>query len=400
MPVPAPAPVPDRASGLGGVYAIPLSTPDESFWAPLLDINGTKYVMDLDTGSTTTGIAASTCTNCSVTPEYAPGATATDQHMTSSTSYADGTGWSGEIYQDAIGLDNSSPTAVLNIVAITKQMTSGGGGFFSGNQYQGILGMGAAANAEPNTGSYFDTLTAGGVDGAMAFELCPNGGTMWLGGFDASHTQGAMQYTPMLAVTNAAPFFALDINTMSLDGKDTGGNPTIFDQPVVDTGTSLFYLPTSVEASLISSLNANAAFKTLFPATTLKDDPNGTGVGCTKNSSVTEQQVEAMLPPLVFTMPNKAGGADISVSVPPLESYLYDAGSGQFCLGIEDGGNDTVDPEYTTTMGDQIMQGFVTVIDVQHQQIGWALKTGCGPAVHQVRDRATWRPHPPKRLRR
>ncbi|HEY3802691.1 MAG TPA: pepsin-like aspartyl protease [Kofleriaceae bacterium] len=377
----------------GAPYAIPLTTPDESFWAPTLTIGGVGFVMDLDTGSTSTGVAGSTCSNCSVSPEYTPGAGATDTGQTATTQYEDDSGWSGEIYTDTIALENGSPNATLNIVDITAQMFATDDptyGFFDGNVYQGILGMGPPANAEPNTGAYFDTITQAGVPAEMAFELCDSGGTMWLGGFDASHASGAPAYTPMDGSDQY--FYSIDPASVALGGSNLAGKTAAdFQDWVVDTGTTFFYLPTKVESNLITALNNNASFKTLFPGTTLKDDPDGSGVGCTANSSVTDAQVESMLPPFQMTLPAAGGGSNVTVSATPLKSYLYDQGSGSFCLGVGNGGNGAG----ATTMGDQIMQAFVTVIDLQHNQIGWATDSGCNEP-RRPRDRTTFRPHLPK----
>ena len=203
------------------------------------------------------------------------------------------------------------------------------------------------------------------------------------------------QYTPLIAITDDQPFYAIDIDSMSLDGVTAGSGAAAFQEPVVDTGTTYFYLPTSIESALIAALNGSSAFKTMFNNATVKDDPNGTGVGCVTNASVTPAMVDAMLPPLKFSMPNKNGGADITFSVAPLESYLYDGGGGQYCLGIDDGGT-----QDATTMGDQIMQAFVTIIDQQNNQVGWAPDRGCGGAPRAASDRTVFHPHPPKRHRR
>ena len=381
----------DAPQSSDGVYAIPLTTPDQSFWGPQVSIGGQMFMMDLDTGSTTIGVASSTCTQCTgVTPLYAPGSGAVDEHMTASTTYADNSGWSGEIYKDAIDLGHGSPVMQVDFAAMTRQRQ-----FFYQNQYQGIFGLGAAANAEPNTGSYFDIAAAAGMTGVMAFELCSSGGTMWLGGFDSSKAASAPQYTPLIPISDNQPFYAIDITGMSIGDTSVGSGAATFEEPVVDTGTTYFYLPTPVETAMINAINASTGFKTLFGANAkVADDPNGTGVGCVTGTGITGAMVDASLPPLTMTMPGMNGGPDITVSVPPLRSYMYDAGGGQFCLGIADGGT-----QDATTMGDQIMQAFVTIIDVQHHQVGWALDAGCGPAPVRPRDRTTFHPHPPKRHR-
>ncbi|MBV8761085.1 MAG: hypothetical protein JO257_27565 [Deltaproteobacteria bacterium] len=383
------APVTPDAPSFTGVFAIPLTTPDQSFWGPLLAIGSQSFMMDLDTGSTTTGVAAMGCTQCTgITPLYAPGTGATDSHQTASTSYADGSSWSGEIFADAVGFDHGPPNVTTKIVAINQQSTF----FDSTNVYQGILGMGGLANAEPNTDSWFDLASTAGLTGVMAFELCSNGGTMWLGGFDATKAQGPMQYTPMYPVDNNQPFYAIDITGMKLGNTSVGTGATAFQKPVVDTGTTLFYLPTGIESATISALNASAGFKALFGANAMvQDDPNNTGIGCVTKAGVTPDMVDAMLPPLTLTMPAKGGGADITLTVKALESYMIDSGNGKYCLGIADGGT-----QDATTMGDVIMEGFITVIDVKNGQVGWALDAGCHPGARQPRDRATFHPHLPK----
>lgn len=381
------AATPDAPSA-NGVFAIPLTTPDQSFWGPQVTIGSQSFMMDLDTGSTTIGVAAMGCTQCTgVTPLYTPGMGATDTHQTASTSYADNSSWSGEIFSDQVGFGHGSPEVPTKLVAISQQNT-----FFDGNVYQGILGMGGLPNAEPNTDSWFDLASAAGMTGVMAFELCSTGGTMWLGGFDATHAQGPVQYTPLYPVDNNQPFYAIDITGMKLGNTSVGTGATAFQEPVVDTGTTLFYLPTSIEQATIAALNADSGFKTLFGANAkVQDDPNGTGVGCVTKAGVTPDMVDAMLPPLTLTMPAKGGGADLTFTLEPLSSYLIDAGNGQYCLGIGDGGT-----QDATTMGDVIMQGFVTVIDVKNHQVGWALDAGCAIGARMPRDRATFKPHPPK----
>jgi len=391
-PATSDAVTPDSPVSADGVYAIPLTTPDDSFWGPQVMIGGQPFMMDLDTGSTTIGVAAASCTQCTgVTPLYTPGTGAVDEHMMASTTYADNSGWSGEIYKDVVGLGHGSPDLQVDFASMTRQRQ-----FFYENQYQGIFGLGAPENAEPNTGSYFDIATKAGLTGVMAFELCPDGGTMWLGGFDASKASAAPLYTPLIPISDNQPFYAIDISGMSIGGTVVGTGAATFQEPVVDTGTTYFYLPTGVETAVIDAINASTGFKALFGSTAhLQDDPNDTGIGCATMAGVTGAMVDASLPPMTITMPGVGGGADVTVSVKPLQSYMYDAGGGKFCLGIGDGGT-----QDATTMGDQIMQAFVTIIDVQHQQVGWAPDAGCGPAPRRVRDMTTFHPHPPKRHRR
>ncbi len=391
---PAPIDAPLMHQTWPTLAAIPMTSPDGSFWGPMFTIGSQSFMMDLDTGSTTTAVAGKTCTTCAsagVTPLYMPGSTAMDQHNTVMTSYSDGSGWAGEIYVDAVGF-TQTPTIPLALGDIVNNMMD----FFADNSYQGILGMGAPANAEPNTGSWFDLATQSGMVPIMAFELCPTTGTMWLGGFDSTKAAAAPGYTPLLPISNDQPFYSVDISSMSIGATKVSTSVTDWQEPqvgspVVDTGTSLFYAPTAIVPKILAAINASAGFKTVFGATAVLPNDESQSGGCITKAGVTGAMVDANLPPLTITFPNKAGGADISYTLKPMVSYMYDGGGNQWCFGIDDDGGEG------STLGDQIMEAFVTIIDVQNQQVGWAIDTGCGgdPTFRRPIQHETFRPHLP-----
>ena len=383
---------PDAPGLQAGTAMIPLSTPSGedqgSFYTAVLTASGAMFTLDLDTGSTTTGIAAKTCTGCTgMSPLYTPAATATDQHKTASTQYADDSGWSGEIFADQVGLGNGSPNVMLDFVAISQQQQ-----FFAGNEYQGILGLGPTELLENGTTSYFALVTQAGVAPILGFELCATNGKMWLGGFDASKAAMPMQYTPMLPIDDQNnPFYAVNLSDMGIGGTSLGFGSSTFQDPIVDTGTSLFYVPTVVQTALIAAVNASAGFKAVFPNQTLSAD------GCVNAAAgTTDAMVDQMLPQLSMSFPSGTGSATFSVSVGASESYLQDSGGGQFCLVIEGGGEDG-----NGTMGDTILRAFDTVIDTTSSQIGFAPDAGCEAAlidlpharIHEM-GHPPHRPHP------
>ncbi|HUJ62100.1 MAG TPA: pepsin-like aspartyl protease [Kofleriaceae bacterium] len=369
-----------------GTDVIPLGTPtgddQGSFYTIQFMASGGSFAMDLDTGSTSTGVATSACTTCTgLSPLYMPGAMAMDTHMTASTQYADGSGWSGEIYSDKAGLGHGSPDLTLAFVGITDQTN-----FFAANEYQGIFGLGPTELLETGTTSYLDLATKAGTTPIMAFELCPTAGTMWLGGFDQSKMMGAPQYTPLIPISDQSPFYAVNLTDMGIGGTSLGFNSSTFQNPIVDTGTSLFYVPTAVQTALISKVNASSGWTALFGTTKL----SAKGSGCVTKAGVTAQMVDAMLPPMSMSFAGMNGGPDITVSVAPTQSYLEDAGGGQFCLVVEGGGDNG-----NGTMGDTILRAFVTVVDLQHNQVGWGLDAGCAPAAPIVRGPITEHGHGP-----
>ena len=374
----------------GEFLTIPLQSPDASFWGPTIKIGGQPFFMDLDTGSTTIGVAGATCTQCTgVSPLYTPASTATDEHQTSSTQYADNSGWSGEIFSDTVNVATGSVDVALNLVEITSQTD-----FFDQNEYQGILGMGDTSNAEPNTDAYMNkAVAANAFKNVMAFELCgmnegTGTGTMWLGGFDASKASAAPTYTPLLAISNNQPFYAIDISGMSIGTTSVGSGASAFEEPVVDTGTTYFYLPSSIFKATTTAIKASSGYASLFGTAALKENK------CLTAANVTAAMVDAMLPPMNITMPGMNGGPDVTISAKAMESYFYDAGNGMFCYALGDGGT-----QDATTMGDAIMRNFVTVIDIANKQVGWAPDSGCGLQAQLLRTHSgkIAHPRPPKR---
>jgi hypothetical protein len=346
--------------------------------------------MQIDTGSTTAAIAGTSCSTCTgISPLYAPSSSAKATGKQASSQYEDGSGWSGPVYSDTVGLGNGSPSVSLDLADISKQTD----GFFSGNDYQGILGLGPSGNAVTGTTGYMPAVMAAGVANIFAFQLCDttgsNAGTMWLGGDGAPGSP--LVYTPLVAISDTNPYYAINVDGMSLGGTSIVASASAtFAQPVLDTGTSLFYVPTSVFNAFEKALEASSGFKTLFGSNTLVTTGSGANAEiCVTDASVTDAQVESSLPSLTLSLPNVTSGQpDVTIQASALDTYLNDSGGGQFCLAIQDGG--TQDP---STFGDAFLQAFDTIVDLQGGRVGFS-PTGCpAPLVRRVRRPAKTGPH-------
>jgi hypothetical protein len=318
---------PDGPPSPTGYATIPLLSGGGYFYTAPLTIGSQTFQVDVDTGSTTTGVAESACTSScgGVSPLYAPGTAAVDTQHTAQTQYADGSGWSGEVWTDAIGLTHGTPSPKVSFVGITKESS-----FFdnNGNAYQGILGLGPDAILERYTTGYLTQVSAAGVNDIVGFELCSNKGTMWLGGWDDTKSE-AIQFAPMLPIASQG-FYTVDLQDIALGGTSLGFGSSTYQQPVLDTGTSLEYLPTAAYNAFVSKINGNAGFKALFPGQTLTDPSSN---GCVKaGSGVTDTMVDAMLPAISYKMPAMGGGT-ITITAPPTKSYLQNFGQGMYCKG-------------------------------------------------------------------
>ncbi len=355
-----------------GVAAIPLSSPDGSFYTANVSIGSQSFAMVVDTGSTTAAVAGSTCTGCGVTPSYKPGATATDQHQTASAQYGSGS-WNGEIYADTMGLGFGTPSASVKLASITSQTT-----FFDGNQntFQGLLGLGGDNLLTQGTTSFLDGIVAAGVKDIESFQMCDaNGGTMWLGGYDASHTGADPQYTAMSQSTQQL-YYMVTLSDMKLGNTSIGYTSST---AIADTGTSLFYVSQTVANNVVTQANKAT---TLWQGTFASQQ----GVYCAMaKSGVTAAQIDTAMPPLNMTFPG-AGGS-FTMSIPATHSYMLDAGSGMWCIGIA---YNSGLPGNITLMGDVGLRGMVTIFDRTKHQVGFAPSKGCPAAFTESAKAPTW----------
>src|SRR6185437_16427666 len=128
-----------------------------------------------------------------------------DQHSTSNSMYGDSSAWTAENYADKVALTGDADAVTMRFGAITSQ-----DGFFQpGETDEGILGFGGSALAVDGT----DTYTDARAPGQFAFQLCPDGGTVWLGAADSTHESAAPQFSPM---DTSEPYLMIDVSSASV----------------------------------------------------------------------------------------------------------------------------------------------------------------------------------------
>jgi len=317
---------------------------------------GQTFDLDIDTGSTTLGVAATSCTSCptQLLPKYAPGSSAKDQMKTSQTTYGDGSGWTAENFMDSVRLDGAGEDIAMRFGAIGTDNN-----FFRAPLFdQGIVGFASELIALGGTDSFVAKRIAAGDNGQFAFQFCPDAGTLWMNGFDPAAATESPQFSPMVPVSRSQPFYEVDITSAKIGDVAT----TLSGEAVVDTGTSLLVVSSAAQASLLDAINNSAGWKSMFPGTTL--DENACFTGVTK----THAELDAALPPLTFTFP---GTPSFTFTLPATQSYMIDVPDSGLCYGVAaaDG--------LPTIMGDVVMRNFVTVFDVTAMQIGFAPTKGC-----------------------
>jgi len=345
-------------------------------------------------------VASTMCPTCAVTPEYTPGAMATDEHQTGTSQYGTGS-WSGEIYEDGVGL-GSHAIAPVDFVAIDTQSQ-----FFeptmcdsASGSMQGIIGFGPASSALPGTNAFFDQLiSARGVKNVFATELCDTNGTLWLGGYDPAFTTAPPQYTPLATSFISQYYYAVNLASVTVAGVSVPVGTPEYPDSVVDTGTSIFILPTAAFNAITAAIGNTAAFQSIFGTGTPATDAGSVGdagdagdagnastaagaaatawfsssENCSVLSGETKAELDAKLPPLTLVF-----GSNPSISVQALatESYLM-AYQNYWCpaLYATDPGPDF---PLASIMGSPVLRSNVVIFDRANQRVGFAPHTPCG----------------------
>jgi hypothetical protein len=362
----AAAPIPDSTA----VAAIPLHSCLPSSYTMTATIGTQSFDLSIDTGSTTLGVASAKCTQCTdVSPLYTPGPSAVDEGQMADSQYASGS-WTGEIYQDGVVL-GKVPSITMNLVAIDTQMQFFGPQFCNSTSggVQGIIGLAPAGDALDGTNGYFDRfVSTQKAPNIFATELCNSGGTLWLGGYDSTFTTAAPQYTPMLSDL-ADQSYAVNLVSVTVDGQTAAVASSKYPDSIVDTGTSIFILPSAAYTTITKAIAANAGFQKLFPGETAAYFSNP---GNCKKVSGTAADIDAALPPMTLTL----GTTDpITIQAAPTESYLVSY-NGSWCPGL-DSMNPTPGFPASSIMGAPILRSNIVIFDRDAKRIGFAPHTPC-----------------------
>lgn len=359
------------AAAAGAYVTIPLSSCVPSAYTASVTIGGSQaFQLVVDTGSTTLGVASSSCSDCSgVAPLYAPGTTAVDQHRQASSQFETGQ-WSGEIYEDTVA---AGPEAAvpLRLVAIESQSQ-----FFESTQcdsasggFQGVLGLGPSAAAVGGTDGYLDRLVTGGqVPDVFALWLCDAGGTLWLGGWDAAAVTAAPAYTQQLPHLRRY-YYAVGLASVDVAGTRVPVPTGRFADSVIDAGSTAFVLPAAAFDAVTKAIAASPGFVSVFGragASWFSRLDN-----C-RSLPQTKAELDAMLPPvgLVF-----GDAPDATVHATATESYLV-LYQGEWCPALY-ALDPTADAPFAAILGSPILRSNVVVFDRGNERIGFAPHAPC-----------------------
>jgi hypothetical protein len=374
------APDASRAEA-GAVVKLPLSGCYDAHTVSVSLGGAETFALNVDTGSSTLGVAAEDCASCAeagVTPLYAPGKGAVDLHESVKTLYDTGElGWSGEGYRDTVTIGGFG--APVQFAAIASQKSY----FFPGEcdtpsgsvdaPYQGIVGFGPDALLVPGTTGYFDQVVkAGLLPDVFAIELCHVGGSLWLGGYEPAMITGPVQYTPMTPPTTS-DLYSLDWSAFAVGTGAALPLPVDAAGTVVDSGGQGMFVPDATFQAMAAALNADPEIQaTLGPAWF---SPTAQPFANCVTLDQSPSELDALFPPMTLTL---GAASPIQVALTATESYLtysYVSGSMvQYCQGVVNGTTSYGNIFY---LGQSLMMNRVLIYDRAGKRFGIAPGTPC-----------------------
>lgn len=167
-------------------------------------------------------------------------------------------------------------------------------------------------------------------------------GELTLGGVDSSKYSGSLTYFPKLTSGTASQYWGISI------AKFTYGSTTLASsaQGIVDTGTTLIYIPTSAYNKFLSAAGGQTDSNSGLAEFSKKP---------TANFGITFGSTTYTLTPSQYL-------------VPTAQYSYYGLSSGKYYAWINDGGSSGVN----TIIGQKFLENYYSVFDTTNSRIGFA----------------------------
>jgi len=303
--------------------------------------------LDIDTGSSDIWANSATSnlclqSSCATSGTYDANKSSTYQYQNSffSIQYADNSGAQGDYASDTLTLGGVS---VANVPF--------GIGYVSSSA-QGILGVGYSTNeaAVSTTGQTYQNLplllVSAKVTNTAAYslwlnDLDANSGSILFGGVDTDKFMGNLQTLPIIQERGGYREFIVGLTSVKVAGQTVLSTPQAV---LLDSGSSLSYLPTDVAQSIFSIFKA------------------------TYSSSAGAAVVDCSYMNRAETIDFAFSG--LTISVPMNEMVIVDGvrrGSQVCILGISDAAGST------SVLGDTFLRSAYVVYDITNNQISMAM---------------------------
>ncbi|XP_071844093.1 beta-secretase 1-like [Apostichopus japonicus] len=297
--------------------------------------------------------------------------------------------WSGVLGKDVMRLPDGPDVRFSgNIASILESDQF----FINGSYWQGILGLGYAAIARPDSSvePFFDSLVnQTDIPNIFTMQLCGidedapkeenktkliTGGTMTIGGIDDTLYKGKIFYTPLrekwfyeVVITN----IKIDNQSLGMDCKEYN-----FDKTFVDSGTTKLRLPVRVFNEVVETIKERVSPEFLKGDEIPENFWSGGTLLCREKFLGTN--IWDHFPSLTMSLAGMNAGEEFELLIPAkqylrlVESKDEEDGCYKFGIAISESG---------TVIGVTAMEGFYVVFDRQNEKIGFAIsscaKTQC-----------------------
>jgi hypothetical protein len=266
------------------------------------------------------------------------------------------TGWAGEVFADAVSFSGATLPVPVDLVAVDSQSSFFDREYCFANAYQGILGLGIASAGYAGTTDYPDALADAGVPDMLAFSLCDDTGTMWLGGVPP--VVGGLSDTPMVA---GQRFYTVTATAGFVGDAGLGLQPSDWGAAFIDTGGSAIWLPRQAFDAVAAAIGQSPFFQSSFGDATAFFS---TTSGC-KATQMTDDEVNAQLPTLTLVF-----GDGVRVESLATRSYLRAQVPGCFLPALfpMPSGRGALPP---IELGASFLRGKTVVIDRANQRVSF-----------------------------
>ncbi|TPX37460.1 hypothetical protein SmJEL517_g00767 [Synchytrium microbalum] len=358
-----------------------------------LSIQGKTFNVEVDSGSSnlilpTTNLAG--FTTSSSAPTWSTTGQTLLQAQSVSQSFAEGSSWTGYIYQDTVTLYGTSISAASPLIAVTSQSqnpkvmdgTTGSTGLL-GIAYRSLSSYQPSSATSPST--VFEALVAqnpGTVSNTIAFRACPyvysGSSAMDIGGTNDALTCSSSGVVGW-ANTPYQAWYTIQVLGIAVNGQFTT-LPAAFQTSnaygqwsIVDTCTSLIYLTTNAWKTLALAVLSSNAIPGLSGYGNDQTNPffnYQIGIRASAGSSINW----AALPSLTIDMVmNSTSVVTVTIfghqyiQLDPVNGYVF-----------------TVLPQSTSVnyinLGASWLNSVYTVFDRDNSRIGFAPGCGCDKA--------------------
>ncbi|KAF7981762.1 hypothetical protein HWV62_31825 [Athelia sp. TMB] len=302
-------------------------------------VGSQTFDLIVDTGSSNTWVGADT--------KFSKGSTGVSTGKSVSVSYGSGS-FSGTEYTDSVSF------AGLTVAKQSIGVASSSTGF---DGVDGILGVGPVDLTEDTVSgastvpTFLDNLYSQGSISTevLGVSFAPESGSddddangeLTLGGTDASKYTGSITYAAKSTSSSVGPYWGVSVSAITYGSTSLGSGSGI-----VDTGTTLIYIPSSAYSKFLSASGGKTDSSTGLAKFTTK--PTGT-------FSFTIGGTTFPLTPAQYLIPS-AQYANFGISGSAYYSW------------INDGGSSGVD----FIIGQKFLENYYSVFDTTNSRIGFA----------------------------